>query len=160
MSDNEEEDPETGAGGEGNTPATDPGNTDTVGDDMPTTPHMGFTSDGGEFLSPSTLHNEDEDDEGNTGRARAPSERGSAGLGNSVSEQDLTERVQLTAEDIQAQEVLNAPIGASKLQDDVGGLVAASAQQRTTVPDVSLIPRQIATENKAEERHKTKCSAG
>ena len=39
----------------------------------------------------------------------------------------------------------NAPTGASKLRDDVGGLVAASAQQRTTVPDVSLIPRQIAT---------------
>jgi hypothetical protein len=118
MSDKKEEDPETGARGEGNTPTTDPGNTDTVGDDAPTTPHMGDTSDGGEFVSPSTLHNEDEDDEGNTGRARAPSERGSAGSENSVSEQDLTERVQLTAEDIQAQEVSNAPIGASKLQDE------------------------------------------
>jgi hypothetical protein len=49
--------------------------------------------------------------------------------------------------------MLNAPIGASKLQDDVGGQDATSAQQRTTVPDVSLIPRQIATGNQAEERH-------
>ena len=114
---------------------------------------MGDTLDGGEFVSPSTLHNEDEDDEGNTGRARAPSERGTAGSENSVSEQDLTERVQLRAEDIQAQEVSNAPTGASELQDDVGGLVAASAKERTTIPDVPLMPRQIAPENKAEERH-------
>ena len=145
MSDNKEENPETGAGGGGTTPATDPSTRDAVGDVMPTTPHMGDASDGGEFLSPSTLHNEDEEDEGNTGRARAPSERGSAGSGNSVSEQALTQRVQLTAEDIRTQEMSNAPRGASRLQDDVGGQDAGSAQQRTTVPDVSLIPRQIAT---------------
>jgi hypothetical protein len=40
-----------------------------------------------------------------------------------------------------------------KNQDDVGCHDAASAQQRTTVPDVPLIPRQIATGNQAEERH-------
>ena len=45
------------------------------------------------------------------------------------------------------------PIGASKLQDDVGGQDAASAQQRTTVPDVPLMPMQMARENTAEERH-------
>ena len=31
MSDKKEEDPETGAGGVGNTPVTEPGNSDTVG---------------------------------------------------------------------------------------------------------------------------------
>ena len=76
MSDNKEEYPETGAGGGGSTPATDPGTENAVGDDMPTTPHMGDASDGGEFSSPSPLHNEDEGDEGNTGQARSPSERG------------------------------------------------------------------------------------
>ena len=91
MSDNKEEYPETGAGGGGSTPATDPGTENAVGDDMPTTPHMGDASDGGEFSSPSPLHNEDEGDEGNTGRARASSERGSAGSENIVSEQALTD---------------------------------------------------------------------
>ena len=84
MSDQEGDDPETGAGGEGNTPATDPNNnSDNVGNDGPTTPHMGDRSDGGEFESPNT--------EGDTGRARVPSERVSAGSEDSISEQDLTE---------------------------------------------------------------------
>ena len=147
-------DPETGAGGGGNTPVTDPdkNSENAVGHDAPTTPQMGHASEGGEFVSPSTLHNGDEDDEGNTGRARVPSERGSAGSENSVSEQDLTERVQLTAEEIQAQEVSDAPAGASKLQDDVGGVNAASAKERPTVPDVPLMPMQMARGNTVEER--------
>ena len=66
MSDQDGDDPETGAGGGGNTPATDPNNNSDVGND-PTTPHMGDRSDGGEFESPNT--------EGDTGRARVPSER-------------------------------------------------------------------------------------
>ena len=105
MSDNNEEYPETGTGGGGITLVTDPGRTENaVEQDESTTPQMGHASEVGKFISPSTLHNEDEDDEGNTGRARVPSERGSAGSENSVSEQDLSERVQLTAEDIRAQE--------------------------------------------------------
>ena len=152
MSDKKEEDPETGAGGEGNTPATDPGNTDTVGDDAPTTPHMGDTSDGGEFVSPSTLHNEDEDDEGNTGRARVPSERVSAGSEDDISEQAPTERPQPTAEEIQAQEVSKAHASASKLQDDVEGVNTASAKERPTVKEVPVMPIQVARGNTDEER--------
>jgi hypothetical protein len=150
MSDNNEEYPETGTGGGGITLVTDPGRTENaVEQDESTTPQMGQASEGGKFISP----NPPNGGEGNTGRARAPSERGSAGSENSVSEQDLTGRVQLTAEEIQAQEVSNAPAGASKLQDDVGGVNAASAKERTTVPDVPLMPMQMARENTVEERH-------
>ena len=149
MSDNNEEYPETGAGGGGTTPVTDPGTENAVEQDESTTPQMGHASEGGKFISP----NPPNGGEGNTGRARAPSERGSAGSENSVSEQDLTGRVQLTAEEIQAQEVSNAPAGASKLQDDVGGVNAASAKERTTVPYVPLMPMQMARENTVEERH-------
>jgi hypothetical protein len=56
MSDNKEEYHETGAGGGGPTPATDHGTENAVGDDMPTTPHMGDASDGGEFLSLQRYH--------------------------------------------------------------------------------------------------------
>ena len=116
--------------------------------------YNGDASDGGEFSSPSPLNNEDEGGEGNTGRARAPNERGSVGS-EDVSEQALTERVQLTAEDIQTRELSNAPIGASRLQDGVGGQVAASAQERTTVPYVSPIPREIATGTTVMTEHHT-----
>ena len=133
MSENEEN-PETGAGVGGTNPAAGPDTENAVGDDIPTTPHMGDASDGGEFSSPSPLNNEDEGGEGNTGRARAPSERGSAGSEIIVSEQAPTERVQLTAEDIRTQELSNAPEGASRLQDGVGGQDAAPAQERTAVP--------------------------
>jgi hypothetical protein len=146
MSDQEGDDPETGAGGEGNTPATDPNNnSDNVGNDGPTTPHMGDRSDGGEFESPNT--------EGNTGRARVPSERVSAGSEDNISEQDLTERTQLTAEEIQAQEVSKAHASASKLRDDVEGVNAASAKERPTVKKVPVMPMQVARGNTVEERH-------
>ena len=99
MSDNNEEYPETGTGGGGITLVTDPGRTENaVEQDESTTPQMGQASEGGKFISP----NPPNGGEGNTGRARAPSERGSAGSENSVSEHDLTGRVQLTAEEIQA----------------------------------------------------------
>jgi hypothetical protein len=145
MSDKEGDDPETGAGGEVNTPATDPNNnSDNVENDGPTTPHMGDRSDGGEFESPNT--------EGNTGRARVPSERVSAGSEDNISEHDLTERTQLTSEEIQAQEVSDAPEGASKLRDDVEGVNAASAKERPTVKDVPVMPMQVARGNTVEER--------
>jgi len=144
MSDQDGDDPETGAGGGGNTPATDPNNnSDNVGND-PTTPHMGDRSDGGEFESPNT--------EGNTGRARVPSERVSAGSEDDISEQDPTERPQLTAEEIQAQEVSKAHASASKLQDDVEGVNAASAKERPTVKEVPVMPTQVAQGNTVEER--------
>ena len=84
-----------------------------------------------------------------------PSERVSAGSEDDISEQDPTERAQLTAEEIQAQEVSKAPASASKLQDDVEGVNAASAKERTTVPDVPLMPMQVARGNTVEERHDT-----
>ena len=52
--------PETGAGVGGTNPAAGPDTENAVGDDIPTTPHMGDASDGGEFSSPSPLNNEDE----------------------------------------------------------------------------------------------------
>ena len=121
MSDENEENPETGAGNGGSISATGPGTENAVGHDTPTTPQMGDASDGGDFLSPSPPENENEGSEGNTGKASAPSERGSADSENNVSEQALTERARLTAENIRIQELSNAPRGASMLQDDVGG---------------------------------------
>jgi hypothetical protein len=59
-----------------------------VEQDVSTTPQVGHASDGGEFISPNPLNGGD----GNTGRARAPSERGPAGSENSVSEQALPEQ--------------------------------------------------------------------
>ena len=88
MSDNNEEYPETGAGGGGSTSATDLGTENAVEQDGSTTPQVGHASDGGEFISPNPLNG----GEGNTGRARAPSERGPAGSENSVSEQALPEQ--------------------------------------------------------------------
>jgi len=143
MSDQDGDDPETGAGGGGNTPATDPNNNSDVGND-PTTPHMGDRSDGGEFESPNT--------EGDTGRARVPSERVLAGSEDDISEQDPTERPQLTAEEIQTQEVSKAPASASKLQDDVEGVNAASAKERPTVKEVPVMPIQVAR-GTVQERH-------
>ena len=143
MSDQDGDDPETGAGGGGNTPATDPNNNSDVGND-PTTPHMGDRSDGGEFESPNT--------EGDTGRARVPSERVLAGSEDDISEQDPTERPQLTAEEIQAQEVSKAHASASKLQDDVEGVNAASAKERPTVKEVPVMPIQVAR-GTVQERH-------
>jgi hypothetical protein len=69
---------------------------------------VGHASDGGEFVSPNPLNG----GEGNTGRARAPSERGSTGSENSVSEQALIERAQPAAANIRTQEVSDAPGGA------------------------------------------------
>jgi hypothetical protein len=57
---------------------------------------VGHASDGGKFISPNPLNG----GESNTGRARAPSERGPAGLENSVSKQALLEHVQPAAENI------------------------------------------------------------
>ena len=121
MSDENEENPETGAGDGGSILAAGPGTENAVGNDISTTPQMGDASDGGEFSSPSPLNNENEGGEDNTGGASAPSERGSADSENNISEQALTERARLTAEDIRTQELWNAPMGASMLQDDVGG---------------------------------------
>jgi hypothetical protein len=120
-----------------------------VEQDGSTTPQVGYASEDGKFISPNSPNG----DEGNTGRARAPSERETAGSENGISEQALLEHIQRAAEDIQTPVVSDAPEGASMLQSDVEGLVAASAKERTTVPDVPLMPRQIAPENKAEERH-------
>jgi hypothetical protein len=149
MSDNNEEYPETGAGGGGTTPVTDLGTENAVEQDGSTTPQMGYASEDGKFISPNSPNG----DEGNTGRARAPSERETAGSENGISEQALLEHVQRAAEDIQTPVVSDAPGGASMLQSDVEGSVAASAKERTTVPYVPLIPRQVAPEDKAEERH-------
>jgi hypothetical protein len=142
MSDNNEEYPETGAGGGGSTPATDPGTENAVEQDRSTTPQVGYASEGGKFISPNPLNG----GEGNTGRARAPSERETAASENSVSEQALLEHVQPAAENIQTQVVPDALGGASMLQSDVGCSVAASANERTTVPGVPHISRETIAE--------------
>jgi hypothetical protein len=142
MSDNNEEYPETGAGGGGTTLVTDPGTENAVEQDESTAPQMGYASEGGKFISPNLPNG----DEGNTGRARAPSERETAGSENGISEQALLEHVQPAAENIQTPVVSDAPGGASMLQSDVGGSVAASANERTTVPGVPHVSRETNTE--------------
>jgi hypothetical protein len=85
--------------------------------------------------------------EGKTGRARAPSEREREAPRNNAVEGDaLTEHVQRAAENIQTQVVSDAPGGASKLQSDVEGSVAASANERNTVPGVPHVSIETTTE--------------
>jgi hypothetical protein len=82
MSDKNEENRETGAEDGGSISAAGPGTEYDVEQDVSTTPQMGHTSDGGDFLDPNPLGSEG--GEGNTGRASAPSERGSANSENNV----------------------------------------------------------------------------
>jgi hypothetical protein len=142
MSDNNEEYPETGARGGGSTPVTDRGTENAVEQDGSTTPQVGYASEGGKFIS----LNPPNGGEGNTGRARAPSECETAGSENRISEQALLEHVQPAAENIQTLVVSDAPGGASMLQSDVGGSIAASANERTTVPGVPHVSRETNTE--------------
>ena len=143
MSDNNEEYPETGTGGVGITLVTDPGTKDAVEQNESTTSHMGHASEGGKLMTPSPPNG----GEGKTGRARAPSERErNAPRNNAVEGDALTGHVQRAAENIQTQVVSDAPEGASKLQSDVYGSVAASANERDTVPGVLHVSIETNTE--------------
>jgi hypothetical protein len=104
VSDENEENSETGAGDGGFIPATSAGIEYAIEHDVSTTPQVGHASDGGDFLSPNPHDNEG--GEGNTRRASAPSERGSANSENNVSEEALTERARLAAENIRTQEAM------------------------------------------------------
>jgi hypothetical protein len=131
MSEENGEDPESGAGVGRTDPATCHGTQNAVGHDLPTTPQVGSASDGGEFSSSNPSDGEGGD--GNTRAEDSPSERDSAASGNSVPEVEPTDHAQLAAENIQTQEISNVPMGASMQQGDVGGQGATSAQVGNTV---------------------------
>ena len=114
MSDENGENPESGARVERTDPATGPGTQNAVGQDLPTTPRVGNASDGGEFSSPNPADGERGD--GDTRAEGSPSARDSGASGNSILEVEPTDYAQLVAENIHTQEMSKPPMGASMQQ--------------------------------------------